>query len=131
MTKWPSGLRRSTQFCGSIQQGVDVTVPTVLRVDPYIHFPRDEHGLIQSVQQRREGDQMPAIGESDTGLFCLRANLLRQLLSELRRDPNAQGTATAEFNFLPVIPYAVHQGYRVLTPRLMDEQGTRGHQLAG
>ena len=108
----------------------DVTIPTVLRPEPYIHFERDEAGRIHRLLQAREGDAMPPAGESDTGFFCFRTTALRSLLGDLRNHPashgGARGSATGEFNLLPVIPHAVRSGYRVLTPRVMDLEETVG-----
>jgi bifunctional UDP-N-acetylglucosamine pyrophosphorylase/glucosamine-1-phosphate N-acetyltransferase len=104
----------------------DLTIPTVFRPEPYIHFERDQDGSISALKQAREGDAMPPTGESDTGLFCFRTSVLRSLLAKLRTQPAAQGRATAEFNLLPVIPFAARNGFRVLTPHLMAVEETVG-----
>jgi bifunctional UDP-N-acetylglucosamine pyrophosphorylase/glucosamine-1-phosphate N-acetyltransferase len=121
-------LRRgSVEACLRLQQGPldpDVTCPTVMRDRPYIHFERDSSGCISTLLQAREGDPMPARGESDTGFFCFRTAALIRLLDELRRSP-ANGRGTGEFNFLPVIPLAARHGI-VITPRLMSVEETVG-----
>jgi bifunctional N-acetylglucosamine-1-phosphate-uridyltransferase/glucosamine-1-phosphate-acetyltransferase GlmU-like protein len=104
----------------------DLTIPSVFRPNPYSHLERDEQRNIVRVLQAREGDAMPAGGESDAGLFCFRTTLLQRLLTELRDKPESRGAQTAEFNFLPAIPLAVSQGCRVLTPHLMDLEETVG-----
>lgn len=104
----------------------DVTVPTVLRPNPYIHFPRDEQGRINGILQAREGDSMPQDGESDTGLFCFRTAVLNDLLTRLRLDPQSRGHRTGEFNLLPAIPLAALSGYGVITPHLMELEETVG-----
>ena len=119
----------SVEACLRLQQGrlrPDMTVPTVLRDHPYIHFERDENGRISSLLQAREGDRMPAQGESDTGFFCFRTEALRALLADLRQHPGQTGPATGEFNLLPVIPLAAHQGRVILTPRIMSIEETVG-----
>ncbi|HME10258.1 MAG TPA: NTP transferase domain-containing protein [Bryobacteraceae bacterium] len=103
-----------------------ITVPTVFRPNPYIHFERDGAGRIAKLLQAREGDDMPSQGESDTGFFCFRTEILRSLLAEMRRDENAVGARTGEFNLLPVIPFAAASGLRVLTPQLMEIEETVG-----
>lgn len=122
-------LRRSSvEACLRIQQGPlrpDMTCPTVMRAHPYIHFERDESGRIVKLLQKREGDEMPAEGESDTGFFCFRTDRLRRFLAELRGDAGAQGNATGEFNFLPVIPLMAREG-AVVTPRIMTIEETVG-----
>jgi bifunctional N-acetylglucosamine-1-phosphate-uridyltransferase/glucosamine-1-phosphate-acetyltransferase GlmU-like protein len=79
-------------------------LPTVRRRDPYIHFDRDDAGRIVGLRQRREGDAMPAEGESDMGLFALTREAFCDDLEEYARDVPA-GTLTAERNFLPFIPW--------------------------
>jgi bifunctional UDP-N-acetylglucosamine pyrophosphorylase/glucosamine-1-phosphate N-acetyltransferase len=78
--------------------------PTVRQEPPYIHFARDPDGRISSVLQRREGDDMPPVGESDTGLFGLGLGTYLERLSEFDRHAVSDG-GTRERNFLPFIPW--------------------------
>jgi len=103
-----------------------LTFPTLWRERPYIHFGRDSEGRIDSLLQAREGDKMPERGESDTGFFCGRAETVRSLLTELRQAPAMKGSATEEFNFLPVIPLAARQGRTILTPSVVTLEETMG-----
>jgi beta-phosphoglucomutase len=123
--------RESVETCLALHQGPlepDVTCPSVVRSNPYIHFERDASGRITSVLQAREGDPMPPTGESDTGFFCFRTERLVALLSEMRSLAAAAGNKTGEFNLLPVIPLAAEteNGARVLTPRHMCVEETVG-----
>ena len=68
---------------------------------------------------------MPETGESDTGFFCFETAALRRLLDRLRAKSGGVGTATREFNLLPVIPMAAHREV-VLTPRVMRVEETVG-----
>lgn len=78
--------------------------PIARQTDPYIHFDRDEHGLLRGVRQRREGDEMPSIGESDAGLFSLsRDAMVSELPAFAREAPT--GRLTGERNFLPFLPW--------------------------
>lgn len=104
----------------------DLTIPMVLRAAPYIHFERDSAGRISKLLQAREGDAMPEFGESDTGLFCFRTEVLRRLLAELRGSAAATGASTAEFNLLPVIPFAAQTAHYVLAAQLMEMEETVG-----
>jgi bifunctional N-acetylglucosamine-1-phosphate-uridyltransferase/glucosamine-1-phosphate-acetyltransferase GlmU-like protein len=108
----------------------DLTIPTVLRPKPYIHFERNPQGEITRLLQAREGDHMPEEGESDAGFFCFGTAVLRRLLAELHERPHARGAHTDEFNFLPVIPFAVSKGHRVLTPHVMEVEETVGINAA-
>lgn len=81
---------------------VSMVFPTIHRQEPYIHFSRDASGKIYEVLHRREGDQMPRIGESDMGLFSMSQETYSRLLPEFA-GKNEQGQVTAERNFLPFI----------------------------
>jgi bifunctional UDP-N-acetylglucosamine pyrophosphorylase/glucosamine-1-phosphate N-acetyltransferase len=83
--------------------------PTVTRPDPYTHLVRDRDGRIVSVLQRREGDAMPDVGESEMGLFALSADGYRNLLPACAAEAPT-GVATEERNFLPCIPRLAARG---------------------
>ena len=91
-----------------------VILPTARQAPPYIHLERDAVGRITAIRQRREGDDMPEVGESDMGLFSLSSdayfNLLPQFSSEATR-----AAATRERNFVPFVPWLVHRGVSVVT----------------
>jgi bifunctional N-acetylglucosamine-1-phosphate-uridyltransferase/glucosamine-1-phosphate-acetyltransferase GlmU-like protein len=119
--------RESVEKCLRLHQGgsrPDATVPTVIREHPYVHFERDAQNRIIGVRQEREGDLMPARGESDTGFFCFRTQVLDRLLRELPTSSHC-GKLTHESNFLPVIPLAARHGL-VLTPQFMRVEETVG-----
>jgi bifunctional N-acetylglucosamine-1-phosphate-uridyltransferase/glucosamine-1-phosphate-acetyltransferase GlmU-like protein len=78
--------------------------PTVRQEPPYIHFRRDAQGRINGVLQRREGDEMPAIGESDAGLFALRLDAYLGSLVEYDRVAQ-RDAGTGERSFLAFIPW--------------------------
>ncbi len=90
--------------------GNAITVPTVRRARPYIHFD------LPRVLQAREGDAMPAEGESDAGLFLVEAEALRAVLAEPGSKEYARGAKTGEFNFLPLIPRMAQYGKVELVP---------------
>jgi hypothetical protein len=77
-----------------------LTIPTVFRTAPYVHFERNADSAIRHLLQAREGDPMPPAGESDAGLFCFQTNVLRHLLAALKSKPEGWGRKTAEFNLL-------------------------------
>jgi bifunctional N-acetylglucosamine-1-phosphate-uridyltransferase/glucosamine-1-phosphate-acetyltransferase GlmU-like protein len=81
-----------------------LALPTVRRPDPYIHLERDAAGRITRLLERREGDRMPAEGESDMGVFALSATAFNEDLEEYSRDVTP-GRATGERNFVPFIPW--------------------------
>lgn len=124
------GLRRqSVETCMRLHQGVlgpDITVPTVMRREPYIHFERDASGALLGVRQAREGATMPAEGESDTGFFCFQPAKLKGWLQSMRASGKGRGARTGEFNLLPVIGVAAGEGGLVLTPRVVSREETVG-----
>jgi CTP:molybdopterin cytidylyltransferase MocA len=93
--------------------GEDLVLPTVKTSPPYIHLVRDAAGVIDRVLHRREGDAMPATGESDMGLFGLSAKAYERALPAFA-SAAPPGDATHERNFLPFIPWLSRRG-RVAT----------------
>jgi bifunctional UDP-N-acetylglucosamine pyrophosphorylase/glucosamine-1-phosphate N-acetyltransferase len=89
-------------------------LPTARQPSPYIHLERDPAGRITAVRQRREGDSMPSVGESDMGVFSLSPGAFFDLLPEFSREAT-QASATRERNFLPFVPWLVHHGHSVVT----------------
>jgi bifunctional N-acetylglucosamine-1-phosphate-uridyltransferase/glucosamine-1-phosphate-acetyltransferase GlmU-like protein len=81
-----------------------LVLPTVIRPEPYIHLERETSGRIVRVLHRREGDAMPAVGESDMGVFAMSPSAYRELLPAYAREVEI-GQATGERNFLPFIPW--------------------------
>jgi bifunctional UDP-N-acetylglucosamine pyrophosphorylase/glucosamine-1-phosphate N-acetyltransferase len=86
-----------------------LVLPTCQQRDPYIHFQRGADGAIQRVLQRREGDAMPAVGESDAGVFDLSRRAFLEWLPDYAASVDA-GSGTGERNFLPFIPWAAARG---------------------
>ena len=81
---------------------IDVLMPTARGPEPYTHLERDETGLVTRFLQRREGDPMPAEGESDAGLFSLSRRAFLEDLNWFAGEAPA-GSGTAERNFVPFI----------------------------
>lgn len=99
-------------------------LPTVRRRQPYIHLERDASGIIIRVLQRREGDVLPEIGESEMGLFSLSREAYLAQLAEFAGRPEI-GAATGERNFLPFIPWIAARG-GVTTFPCVDEEESIG-----
>ena len=98
------------------QEGSDVAaiLPTSRQAPPYIHLERDTSGRISAIRQRREGDDMPEVGESDMGLFSLSPDAYFNLLPQFSNEAT-QAAATRERNFLPFLPWLVQRGHSVVT----------------
>jgi hypothetical protein len=86
---------------------------------------RDAQGRIIDVLQRREGDPMPSVGESDMGLFSLSPDAYFDLLPHFGRE-TAQAAATHERNFLPFLPWLVRRGASVFTFAATNEMEAVG-----
>jgi dolichol-phosphate mannosyltransferase len=104
----PESVRRM-QDLEERDRDAAIIMPTSRSRDPYTHLEIDETGLVTRFLQRREGDAMPAQGESDAGFFSLSR---QTFLEDLRwyAGETAAGTATGERNFLPFIA-----GRRIVT----------------
>jgi bifunctional UDP-N-acetylglucosamine pyrophosphorylase/glucosamine-1-phosphate N-acetyltransferase len=102
-----------------------VILPTARQTSPYIHLERDAEGRIAAVRHQRERDEMPAIGESDMGLFSLSPDAYFNLLPQFGREAR-QSAATRERNFLPFLPWLVQRGQAVLTFASTDEMEALG-----
>ena len=89
-------------------------LPTSMQSSPYIHLERDPNGRITAIRHRREGDEMPPVGESDMGLFSLSPEAYFNWLPEFGLEA-AQASATRERNFLPFLPWLVRRGRPVVT----------------
>jgi len=88
----------------------DLALPTVRVPEPYVHFVRDAEGRIARVLQRREGDHLPDIGETDGGLFALSADAYFEHLAAFAAETRDQGARTGERNFTPFIPWMAARG---------------------
>lgn len=114
----PDTLRRLATLSDELPDAA-VILPTCQRRDPYIHFARAADGRIDRVLQRREGDQLPELGESDAGLFSLSRSAFLDDLPMFAAGA-AAGTGTGERNFLPFIPWVAARG-RVVTFPCVEE----------
>ncbi|MBV9080814.1 MAG: NTP transferase domain-containing protein [Elusimicrobia bacterium] len=107
-----------------MESGARLTLPTIVRADPYIHFERFPDGRLKSVYQRREADRPLAEGENDCGLFLFQTEALRGLLAEER--PEATGAKTREKNLLALFPYLDRSEGDVVSVRISDATETLG-----
>jgi bifunctional UDP-N-acetylglucosamine pyrophosphorylase / glucosamine-1-phosphate N-acetyltransferase len=100
----PATIRRLVALT-SAHPDAALVMPTVTRNTPYIHLRRDSTNRIVEILHRREGDAMPAAGESDMGLFALPRASFTELLPRYAKAV-ARGATTGERNFLPFIAWA-------------------------
>jgi len=102
------------------QADASMVLPTARQESPYIHFERDEAGRIIGIRQRREGDTMPSVGESDMGLFSLSPDSYFRWLPRFGLEAT-RASATRERNFLPFIPWLAKKGQRLYTFPCTDD----------
>lgn len=99
----------------------DLVMPTCRSPHPYVHLVRDEGGRITGVLHRREGDEMPASGESDAGVFDLSRRCYLDWLPQYATDP-AIGARTGERNFVPFVARVAARGRVVTVPCAEPEE---------
>jgi bifunctional N-acetylglucosamine-1-phosphate-uridyltransferase/glucosamine-1-phosphate-acetyltransferase GlmU-like protein len=104
--------------------GALLTLPTVLKAAPYIHFERDECGRITRVLEARERAGELAFGENDCGVFFFDSLRLSEILATM--DASAIGDRTGELNLLPLVPQFEAGPGTVLTLRVATEEETFG-----
>ena len=103
----------------------DLSMPTRLRKDPYIHLERDEKGVIKKVLRKRFNDIMPQFGENDTGVFVIKGNLLYDILNKMKENYLKKGDFKEEFDFLNIIPKVADRN-KILTSSSIIEDTTLG-----
>ncbi len=102
-----------------------MALPTAKVANPYIHLQRDEQGKISKILQRRENDDMPAIGENDCGLFAMSSQTYFHELNAFANIDQTMGSETQERNFLPFIAW-LNQTKKVSTFPVSDLIETLG-----
>lgn len=102
-----------------------ITLPTVMKPNPYIHFQRDPSQKIIAILQAREKKIPLDIGENDGGIFFTTTTLIKTELLQEKTSQNF-GSLTGEFNFLPVIVRADKNMGHVVTLRILEEDETVG-----
>lgn len=83
----------------------DLTFYVKVDSDPYINIIFDPNNNVIDVQERREGDTLPALGISDCGMFCFDIKTLFDILDQSKNDPNMLGFTTKEFGLLKTFKY--------------------------
>lgn len=107
-------VERLAAVCGQIPHPA-LALPTVHRPEPYTHFERDAQGRLSRFLQRREGDVMPAEGESDMGVFALARNTFHVDLAEYASTA-VPAAGTGERNFVPFVPWLAQRKAVVTFP---------------
>lgn len=92
-----------------------LVMPTCEGERPYVHLERDATGRIVHVLHRREGDAMPAFGESDAGVFDVSRQAYLEWLPQYAASP-AIGARTGERNFVPFVPWVAARGTVITVP---------------
>lgn len=127
-------LRASTvAACAALHEArpqATLTMPTVLRRDPYIDLERDGEDRIIRVRQAREGEVTREIGENDCGLFLFSSQVLFATLERAFAGGQGQGLQTGESNLLQVLTNFEMGPGSVATVRITDADETLGVNTA-
>jgi CTP:molybdopterin cytidylyltransferase MocA len=114
----PRTIARLSEL-STVHADAPIVMPVAFRKNPYIHLERDRQSRIVRVLHRREGDQMPEVGESDAGLFSFsRDAFLTQV--PVYAVSLETGAGTGERNLLPFIPWISETGDVVVFPCIED-----------
>jgi bifunctional UDP-N-acetylglucosamine pyrophosphorylase / glucosamine-1-phosphate N-acetyltransferase len=106
--------------------GVQLTLPLVRRNEPYVHYATDKSGQFTNVLERREGTNMPHVGQSDCGLFAFTTKRLKEVFALEIKQGITYSQATKEWNFLPLLPQFDTGGNSVYALRLNSLEETIG-----
>jgi bifunctional UDP-N-acetylglucosamine pyrophosphorylase/glucosamine-1-phosphate N-acetyltransferase len=98
-----------------------LVMPTCRKPEPYVHLERDATGRIVRVLHRREGDAMPASGETDAGMFDLSVRSYLDWLPQYAEAPEI-GARTGERNFVPFVAWVAARGSVVTVPCAAPEE---------
>jgi bifunctional UDP-N-acetylglucosamine pyrophosphorylase/glucosamine-1-phosphate N-acetyltransferase len=116
----PDTIRTSMRL-HEARPGAKLTLPTVRRSHPYIHFERDNHERVVRVFQRREDGVDVNAGENDCGVFFFDAQSLFGNLRRAKQSGSYLGKMTGEFCFLPMFPEFEGENGELMTLRIDDE----------
>jgi bifunctional N-acetylglucosamine-1-phosphate-uridyltransferase/glucosamine-1-phosphate-acetyltransferase GlmU-like protein len=103
-----------------------LTLPTVRRSRPYIHFERDSRERLVRVFPQREERIEVNDGENDCGIFFFEAESLFAKLRAAKQSGCYVGTKTGEFCFLPMFPEFDGENGELVTLRIEDDTEALG-----
>lgn len=98
---------KTLRVCAALHQSrsaATLTLPSLLRKNPYINLIRNSQGLLVDVHQAREGEVRDKYGENDCGVFLFTSKQLFKILAVARNEKHGIGNHTFEFNLLPTLP---------------------------
>ncbi|MBF0380283.1 MAG: NTP transferase domain-containing protein [Magnetococcales bacterium] len=123
-------LRKETLLaCAAIHEqrpNATMTLPTIIKENPYIHLERDSNSQIKRVLQARENEIKVSHGENDCGLFLFTTSSLFPTLEKARAQGVGMGSQTSEFNLVQVLPKFENGPGSVATVRIHDPMETLG-----
>ncbi len=121
-------LLRSETLAGLVRRhrdaGAEVTVLTATPPDPtgYGRIKRDESGgIVAIIEEKDASDEERAIREVSSGIYCVRRDVLFELLHQ-GRNRNAQG----EYYLPDIVPIALKQGLGVAAMPMGDSDEMLG-----
>ncbi len=116
------------------KNNADLSIPTLLRMRPYIHLDRDYKGKVIDVYRRLFNDPMPQYGENDSGVFVINGKNLYETLSKMKEDYLKKHDVYLqkqekheEFDFLDIIAEISAKGGKIVTSSCIIEEETIGY----
>jgi bifunctional UDP-N-acetylglucosamine pyrophosphorylase/glucosamine-1-phosphate N-acetyltransferase len=120
---------RTLRACTCLHQRrpmATLTLPSLVRKNPYIDLVRDGEGKLLAVHQARESEIHNEYGENDCGVFFFTSQRLFSILTAARYRMLGIGGHTREFNLLPILPKFECGKGSVCTIRIHDPNETLG-----
>jgi bifunctional N-acetylglucosamine-1-phosphate-uridyltransferase/glucosamine-1-phosphate-acetyltransferase GlmU-like protein len=117
--------RRLVLLAGAVHAALKppLTVPTKRRARPYAAVERAPDGTVARFRLQREGDAVPAYGESDCGAFWIDVPAVLPVLAERRAAPDEHN---GEFDFLPVVEDLAARGTPALAALVAEDWESQG-----
>ncbi len=113
-----------TRSLAAIAPGRNVVLPVTRMSAPYVEYVFEGDRLTK-VLQTREGDATGPNGFSDVGTFVLNTEGLKAHWDAYLSSAPI-GSATAEINFLPFLPFLAARGWTVTPLEVADATEARG-----
>lgn len=103
VTVSPETIRTVQKLHQSVKDA-RLTLPLVERPNPYVHYASGEEGRLVRVLERREGAEMPTLGESDCGVFAFDTQRLQEVFQKQSEQRIETSPSTGEWSLLPMLP---------------------------
>lgn len=98
-------IRRLIKLHFKNKEKKTISLPLVQRTNPYVKYILNKKNQIESILQKREGDNCGKAGLSDIGVFLISGGKkLKSAWNQCQKN-SCKGATTGEQNFLPFLQY--------------------------